>query len=315
MVDPAAPGHAGRSGLAELTGTTLPERLLLLGLAQPWPADRFDPGEDTAHLGTLPPAERAQLGRLCHLVLAGPARDPALLTPFLHTAQQAGRLADQLLLTQLGFVHARQRCALESWLEVTGIGEPAPDPSDEDPDARRLLHEALPGALDRLQSDADPAAELAAVATTLLVVEGMLAAVAGQAVVLACQVRRTAPGLRRMITAIGHDQRRTLAWATFTCRRLVADDDRRWPQLETLLRELTPSALAALTALAGPPGAPLLGLDGAELARTGYAHTTRRLGVIATGRGRDPAQLEVDDAPLALEQRLADGDDGGEQDT
>lgn len=310
MVEPGAPDHAGRSGLADptgladLTGTTLPERLLLLGLAQPWPSDGIDPTDDIAHLGGLPPAEGVLLARLCRTVLAGTARDPAMLAPFLQVARQEGRLADELLLTQMGFAQARHRTALGRWLEVTGLGAQAAEPGDEDPHTHRLLHEAL----DRLQTDPDLTTHLATVTTALLVVDGMLTAVAGQAVALACQHRGTAPDLHRLITAIGQDQRRMLAWATFTCRRLVAADDRRWGQLEALLAELNPPALAALAALAGPPGAPgapLLGLDGAALARTGYAHTARRLGVIATGRGRDPQHLDVDDEPLALEQRLA----------
>lgn len=301
---------ADAPGLAGLTGTTLPERLLLLGLGAPWPHEGFDPAGDRAGLGALGVDDRSQLGRLCRTLLAGSARDPGRLEAFLQLAQREGRLADQLLLTQVGYAQARHRSALGAWLDALGpAGQLPPAPGDDDPATHRLLDEELPATTEAVQADPGPATQLAAVATSLLVVEGMLAAGSGHAVALACHHRRTAPGLHRLVTAIARDRRRLLAWATFTCRRLVAADDERWAQLEALLGELTPPALDALTALAGPSDTPLPGLDGAELARTGYEHTARRLGVIATGRGRDPQDLEVDDAPLALEQRLAEQHD------
>ena len=51
------------------------------------------------------------------------------------------------------------------------------------------------------------------------------------------------PGMQELVQRIGDDERRHMAWGTFTCRRHVAADDANWGVFETRMNELIPLAL------------------------------------------------------------------------
>jgi len=58
-----------------------------------------------------------------------------------------------------------------------------------------------------------------------------------------CVKRGILPGMRELIRRIGDDERRHMAWGSFTCRRHVAADDANWAVFETRMNELIPLAL------------------------------------------------------------------------
>ena len=58
-----------------------------------------------------------------------------------------------------------------------------------------------------------------------------------------CVDRGILPGMQELVRRISDDERRHMAWGTFTCRRHVAADDANWAVFETRMNELIPLAL------------------------------------------------------------------------
>ena len=78
------------------------------------------------------------------------------------------------------------------------------------------------------------------------IVEGMLALTGYHAWHKICVERGILPGMQELVRRIGDDERRHMAWGTFTCRRHVAADDANWTVFETRMNELLPLALQAV---------------------------------------------------------------------
>ncbi len=92
-------------------------------------------------------------------------------------------------------------------------------------------------------TDPSPAAQVRASVTYNHIVEGMLALTGYYAWHKICVDRGILPGMQELVRRIGDDERRHMAWGTFTCRRHVAADDANWAVFEDRMNELIPLAL------------------------------------------------------------------------
>lgn len=141
------------------------------------------------------------------------------------------------------------------------------------------------------------------------VVEGMLALTGYYAWHKICVARGILPGMQELVRRIGDDERRHMAWGTFTCRRHVAADDANWAVFETRMNELLPLALGltqdsfALYA----PDIPF-GLDIDEFTQYSMDKGMRRFGTISSARGRPLEEIDVDYSPLQLEDSFGEED-------
>ena len=61
-----------------------------------------------------------------------------------------------------------------------------------------------------------------------------------------CRDRGIPPGMQTIIRRIGVDERRHMAWGTYTCRRHVAADPALWQVVEQTMAEMLPLALSAI---------------------------------------------------------------------
>ena len=109
--------------------------------------------------------------------------------------------------------------------------------------------------------------------------------------------------MQSIVRHIGQDERRHMAWGTYTCRRLVAADASLWQVVEDTMGELLPQALEAIGFLSQYDQP--LGLNVEDFVTYAAERATRRLGAISAALGQDVAQVEADDAPVALEDELA----------
>lgn len=124
-----------------------------------------------------------------------------------------------------------------------------------------------------------------------------------------CVERGILPGMQELVQRISDDERRHMAWGTFTCRRHVAADDANWTVFETRMNELIPLALRLTTdgfALYGDPKP--FGLEEDEFLRYSTDKGMRRFGTISSARGRPIGEIDVDYSPLQLEDTFADED-------
>jgi ribonucleoside-diphosphate reductase beta chain len=120
-----------------------------------------------------------------------------------------------------------------------------------------------------------------------------------------CTSRGILPGMQKVIKYIGDDERRHMAWGTFTCRRLVAADDSLWQVVQDRVGELM--GLVADTVTAGNDlfdnNLPF-GIDPDEMTAYAVDKLTRRLGAIESARGVDLFTIDRDASPEALEEKF-----------
>jgi ribonucleoside-diphosphate reductase beta chain len=220
-----------------------------------------------------------------------------------------GRFEDEMYLTQFAFEEAKHTEVFRRWLDAVGVTEDLHHYIEDNPGYRTIFYEELPAALDALLEDTSPAAQIRASVTYNHIVEGMLALTGYHAWNLVLKGRGIAPGMQEIVKRIGDDERRHMAWGTFTCRRHVAADDALWATVEQRIQELIQPALQMVAYPLEQFGdAVPFDLDKDELVQYAFQRGTRRLGTIESARGKDLREIEGDYEPIQLEERFAEED-------
>lgn len=293
-----------------LNWSSLPLKLFAGGNAKFWNPGDIDFSRDRADWEALSAREREYATRLCAEFIAGEEAVTKDIQPFMGAMRAEGRLGDEMYLTQFAFEEAKHTQVFRMWLDAVGITEDLHSYLDELPAYRKIFCDELPEALGALTADPSPAAQVRASVVYNHVVEGMLALTGYYAWHKICVDRGILPGMQELIRRIGDDERRHMAWGTFTCRRHVAADDANWAVFETRMTELIPLALRlteegfALYA----PNIPF-GLAEDEFLQYSSDKGMRRFGTISSARGRPLAEIDVDYTPLQPEDTFADEDE------
>ncbi|WP_304452057.1 R2-like ligand-binding oxidase [Nocardiopsis sp. YSL2] len=311
----AAP-TAPRTGFQSLRGgglnwDSLPLRLFTKGNARFWnPAD-IDLSQDAEDWKKLDDEARTRILRLCALFVAGEEAVTEDIQPFLRAMAAEGRLGDEMYLTQFAFEEAKHVQAFRLWLDALGVRDDLHGFVDRNSGYRALFYDELPRSLDALLSDPGPRNQVRASVTYNHIIEGSLALTGYYAWNHVCTVRDIFPGMREIVRRIGDDERRHMAWGTFTCRRHVAADEANWDVVRERLDELLPHVLATVEEGDRPssdPDAQRYELPPGELLRYAGDRATRRLGAIESARGVPLARIDLDAAPEDLEERFGEED-------
>jgi ribonucleoside-diphosphate reductase beta chain len=303
-----SPGTFGSMRSGGLHWSYLPMRLFTQGQEKFWrPAD-LDFSQDAQDWAALGELEREGALYLCASFIAGEEAVTEDIQPFMQAMSAEGRLEDEMFLTQFAFEEAKHCEGFRRWLDAVGVTEDLHPYIEANPGYRKIFYEELPQALDRLQSDASPEAQLNASVTYNHIVEGMLALSGYYAWNTVCARREMLPGMQQLIKHIGDDERRHMAWGTFTCRRHVAADDANWQVVEERLQGLIEPALELIRYPYAQFEEFPLEISEEELAQYAYEKGTRRLGTIENARGKTPQDIEGDYEPVHLEDRFAEED-------
>src|SRR6202042_3347111 len=276
--------HSGSLAAGGLNWNSLPLKLFAGGNAKFWnPAD-IDFSRDRADWERLNEDERDFATRLCAQFIAGEEAVTEDIQPFMSAMREEGRLGDEMYLTQFAFEEAKHTQVFRMWLDAVGMTDDLHHYLDDLPAYGQMFYEELPKSLDTLSADASPGAQIRASVTYNHVIEGMMALTGYYAWHRICVDRGILPGMQELIRRIGDDERRHMAWGTFTCRRHVAADDSNWDVFETHMNELMPLGLRLIEesfALYDPMP---FGLSTDEFMQYAADKGMRRFGTIASAR-------------------------------
>jgi ribonucleoside-diphosphate reductase beta chain len=300
--------HSGSLVAGGLNWDSLPLKLFAGGNAKFWnPAD-IDFSHDRADWEKLNDDEREFATRLCAQFIAGEEAVTEDIQPFMTAMREEGRLGDEMYLTQFAFEEAKHTQVFRMWLDAVGMTDDLQGYLDPLPAYRTMFYDELPDCLNALSSDASPAAQIRASVTYNHVVEGMLALTGYYAWHKICVARGILPGMQELVKRIGDDERRHMAWGTFTCRRHVAADDANWGVFESRMNELMPLALESTQ-----QGFELFDVLPFDLVTDEFVQYAadkgmRRFGTISSARGRPLGEIDLDYSPVQLEDTFADED-------
>ena len=301
--------HSGSLAAGGLNWDSLPLKLFAGGNAKFWnPAD-IDFSRDRADWERLNEDERDFATRLCAQFIAGEEAVTEDIQPFMAAMREEGRLGDEMYLTQFAFEEAKHTQVFRLWLDAVGLTEDLHGYLDPLPAYRQMFYDELPDSLNALSSDASPAAQIRASVTYNHVVEGMLALTGYYAWHKICVERNILPGMQELVRRIGDDERRHMAWGTFTCRRHVAADDANWGVFESRMNELMPLALDATEQGFALFDVLPFGLVQDEFTQYAADKGMRRFGTISSARGRPLAEIDLDYSPVQLEDTFAAEDE------
>jgi ribonucleoside-diphosphate reductase beta chain len=291
-----------------LNWDSFPLRLFVKGNAKFWnPAD-IDFSQEAGDWQTLNDEERRSATFLCAQFIAGEEAVTEDIQPFMKAMAAEGRLADEMYLTQFCFEEAKHTEVFRRWMDAVGLTDDLHPFVAENPFYRKLFYEELPGSLRILETDPSPANQIRASVTYNHVIEGSLALTGYYAWQKICTRRGILPGMQELVRRIGDDERRHMAWGTFTCRRHVAADDSLWDVVQQRMGELLPLALGMIEWVNGQFESPPFGIDNSEF--VGYAadRAQRRLGAIEAARGTPVQQIDLDYSPEVLEDQFGEED-------
>lgn len=307
--------RTGFGSLAQggLNWQSLPLKLFMGGNEKFWnPAD-IDFRQDARDWAVLGEDEQFLVKTLCSLFIAGEEAVTEDIQPFMEAMSAEGRLGDQMYLTQFAFEEAKHTQAFRLWLDAIGVTEDLHPYVEENRGYQRIFYDELPKRLGALRSDHSPEAQVRASVTYNHIVEGTLALTGYYIWNKIITERQILPGMREIVRRISDDERRHMAWGTFTCRRHVAADDAMWDVVQDQMQSMLEPALEvvrdpyerypekiATTNILG---------DMDEVVIYAFNRGTRRLGTIQSARGRDLREIDVDFTPAELEDTFAAEDE------
>lgn len=301
--------RAGFGSLARggLRWDSVPMRLFAQSNARFWDPAAIDFSQDRRDWRRLSDWQRRTALTLCAQFTGGEEAVAEDIQPFVGAMAAEGRLEDALYLTQFAFEEARHCIGFRHWLDAVGETGDLHELIEGDPGYRAVFFEALPRDLAALRSDPSPAVQVRASVTYNHVVEGTLAQTGYYTWDQICRRHDILPGMRRLVEHIGTDERRHVAWGTYTCRRHVAADDALWQVFQARLAELMEPVLAGMRYRR--PGEEhnetAFGVAEEDLAAYAAGRAARRLAAVERARGRSVTEVESDLSPLALEEAFA----------
>ena len=300
--------HGKRTGYASLgagglSQESFPMRLFLKGAGKHWnPAD-IDMSQDVQDFAAMTDREREYATMLAAQFLAGEESVTQDMQPFVAAMAAEGRFADEMYLTQFVYEEAKHALAFRLWFDAVGITTDLHEFVESNEAYTQIFTRELPDSLYALALDSGPANQIRASVTYNHVVEGCLALTGYYGWNKVCSSRGILPGMQKIIKHIGDDERRHMAWGTFTCRRHVAADDSMWQVVTDRMTELMPLALGTVQAGSEDFGDnPPFNIDPAELSAYAADKLTRRLGAIESARGADLRLIDRDASPETLEE-------------
>ncbi|UUV28643.1 R2-like ligand-binding oxidase [Amycolatopsis roodepoortensis] len=307
--------HGNRTGFGSLSEDGLrmesfPMRLFRKGNKKFWNPEDIDFSQDAKDFAAMNAGEKRLTSILAAQFMAGEESVTQDLQPFMKAMAAEGRLADEAYLTQFTFEEAKHMQAFRLWFDAVGLGTDLHEFVEYSEPYTKIFTEELPKSLYALEKDPSAAAQIRASVTYNHVVEGCLALTGYFAWAKVCKSRNILPGMQKVVKHIGDDERRHMAWGTFTCRRHVAADDRNWDVVDERMQELLQPALQLIVRLFDvfEDDTPF-GISIDEMTDYALDKVNRRLESIESARGCPVEEVDEDYSPMQLEDKFAAEDE------
>jgi ribonucleoside-diphosphate reductase beta chain len=307
--------HNKRTGFGSLCPGGLrmesfPMRLFRKGNKKFWNPEDIDFSRDVEDFAAMTDDERLMTASLAGRFMAGEESVTQDIQPFMQAMAAEGRLADETYLAQFMFEEAKHMQGFRLWFDAVGLTGDLHDYAEYGPAYDIIFKVEQPKAMYALLRDPSPAAQVRASVTYNHIVEGCLALTGYFAWAKVCNSRGLLPGMQKLIKHISDDERRHMAWGTFTCRRHVAADDTNWSVVESQMGTLMQPALALTNEIYSrfPDRAIPFGIDRDEMQQYAVDKLARRLESIQGARGRPVREIDEDYSPMELEDRFGEED-------
>ena len=292
-----------------LSWESFPLRLFAKGNAKFWDPLSIDSSQDADDWAGLNDEQRRSSTYLVSQFVAGEEAVTQDIQPFMNAMAAEGRFGDEMYLTQFCFEEAKHTQVFRLWMDAVGLTDDLQSYVADNPYYRQLFYEELPASLHLLDRDPSPRNQIRASVTYNHVIEGSLALTGYYAWQTVCTRNKIFPGMQQLIRHIGNDERRHMAWGTFTCRRHVAADDSLWDAVTERMGELLPPALGMITWVNDQFEEEPFGIDSDVFLTYAADRAQRRLSAIESARGRDVAEIDLDHSPETLEDTFGAEDE------
>lgn len=223
-------------------GMRLYEKAKRLGI---WNPSDLDLSADVRHWQALLPEEQDLLLRLTAMFQAGEEAVTLDLLPLIMMIARDGRIEEEIYLTTFLFEEAKHTDFFNRFLSQVA-GQTTNLHRYHTESYRRVFYQALPRALQTLQTEPSPAALIRASVVYNMIVEGVLAETGYHGYFTVLDQAQILPGTRQGITLLKQDESRHIAYGIFLISRLLAEDDTLWEVVEETMNDLLPEALAVV---------------------------------------------------------------------
>lgn len=247
-----------------------------------WNPSDLDYTQDRADWGNMTDRERDFLGRAMLLFLGGEIFVTHDLAPLLIALRHdgGGHLEEEMFLTTQLFEESKH---VEFFADVLGqvLGELPDLASVSGENYRNLFEVELAQALGNLLTDHSRAAQVDAVVTYHIIIEGVLAETAYYGFFTALKERGLMPGLIQGLELVQRDEARHMAFGLHLLSRIVSEDPTLWESMEARINKLLPLAQGIFMDLLGDylPDVPF-GVDLNDLVTYAGKQYMARLGVL-----------------------------------
>jgi ribonucleoside-diphosphate reductase beta chain len=262
-----------------------------------WDPRDVDLSDDARDWVGLAPDERDVILRLTALFQGGEESVTMDLLPLMMVIASEGRLEEEMYLTSFLWEEAKHVETFRRFLDEVA-GERGDLSRYHGPSWRAIFEHELPAAMDRLRTDASPAAQAAASVTYNMIVEGVLAETGYRAYDALLARNHIMPGMQELIGNLRRDESRHIAYGIYLLSRLLAEHgDEVWSAIEARLNELLPPALGVVAEVFDAYEVPPFGLRMEEFTDFALSQFGKRVARLEKARGQTAAEV----AAAALE--------------
>ncbi len=265
------------------------------------PAD-LDFAQDVSDWNNLADEEREILLRLTALFQAGEEAVTLDLLPLIMAIAKEGRLEEEMFLTTFLFEEAKHTDFFSRFL--TDIAKQSGEISHFHSDNYKMLfYQALPEALQALETDPSPAAQVRASVTYNMIVEGVMAETGYYAYFNVLDQNQIMPGVRQGINLLKQDESRHIAYGIFLLSRLISEDESLWEIAQTTMNQLLPLGLGIISDVFSAYDPMPFGLKESDFTNYAVSQFSKRLARVEKAKG-----AHLDDIYRITHQIIEDND-------